>query len=173
MTGFLEALQFLTIFRLKSEKNATQLKLAESQVYFPLVGACIGLILIAVNKSFSLVLPDALASLLLVIVLTILTGALHLDGLADTADALFSGKTREEKLLIMRDPHKGTFGILGLIIIILLKVDMLSQVPPALKNAGLFFMALFSRFSMNIAISFFPYARAEGKANVFFCGEEF
>lgn len=169
MTGFQEALQFLTVLRFKKGEGRTPEKLAQSQAFFPLVGALLGLILILLNKPLSLAFPQqGLSSYFLVIALIVLTGALHLDGLADTADALFSGKSREEKLIIMRDVHKGVFGVAALIIIITLKIKLISLLSPDYINTGLFFMTIFSRYAMNTAIFSFPYARSDGKARVFF-----
>lgn len=165
MVNFIEALQFLTILRFKKEKECC---LTSSAAYFPLAGACLGIILIGLNELTSRLFAEPLVNLILVSALIILTGGLHLDGLADTADALFSGKERQEKLFIMRDPRKGVFGVLGLIIIILFKINLLSEVPANLKITAIFLMLVSSRYSLNIGINFFPYARAQGKANIFF-----
>lgn len=164
MTNFINALQFLTILRFCKKNNIN----AGSTAYFPLIGALLGLILILLNHLFSSLLPEPVVNPLLVISLMILTGGLHLDGLADTADAIFSGKPKEEKLIIMRDPRKGSFAILALISIILLKINLLSTLPALDKNLGLFLMPCLSRYSMDIGIAFFPYARETGKAKIFF-----
>ncbi|MDO8488637.1 MAG: adenosylcobinamide-GDP ribazoletransferase [Candidatus Omnitrophota bacterium] len=165
MTSFIDAIQFLTIFRFRNDRSSCT---ASSAAYFPLVGAFLGVILIVLNEILTKAFPEPFVNLILVIVSATLTGALHLDGLADTCDAFFSGKSRDDKLLIMRDPHKGTFGTLGLIVIILLKINLLLLVPVSFKDTAIFLMMVFSRYSMNIGIKFFPYARGEGKANIFF-----
>lgn len=166
MDGFLAALQFLTILR--GVKVTNHKGLVSATMYFPVIGAFLGLILIILNKCLSILFPEPLLSLSLVITLIILTGALHLDGLADTFDAIFSGRDKEKMLSIMHDSHKGTFGVIAIVTIILLKVNLLSLLSIDLKNLGLFLMTLLSRYSMNLAITFFPYAREEGKAKVFF-----
>lgn len=166
MEGFLAALQFLTI--LPCVKVTNNKGWVSSTMYFPIIGAFLGLILIGINKCLFILFPEPLPSLILVIILIILTGALHLDGLADTADAIFSGRDKEKMLAIMQDSHKGTFGVIGIITIILLKTSILSLIAVNLKNLGLFLMTLLSRYGMYLAITFFPYARPQGKAKIFF-----
>lgn len=168
MCRLLEALQFLTIFRFKKETIIDSKKLGSSIIYFPLIGAFLGLILIILNKLLYTIFPEPLLSLILITTLITLSGALHLDGLADTCDAIFSGKNKQAMLSMMHDTHKGTFGVIGIIIIILFKVSLVSLVPINLRNLGIFLMAILSRYSMQLAITFFPYARREGKAKVFF-----
>src|SRR3990167_5667288 len=168
MNGFLAALQFLTILRARKEADAGAQQLASSTIYFPLVGAFLGIALIVLNKFLSAVFIEPLLSLILVAALIILTGALHLDGLADTFDALASGKTKEDKLTIMRDSHKGTFGVLSIVIDILFKVSAIASLSGGARNFGIFLMACTSRYNMSLAIISFPYARNEGKAKVFF-----
>ncbi len=170
MTSFIDAVQFLTIFRFRNDRKSCP---ASSAICFPFVGAFLGVILIVLNEVLTKVFPELLVNLILVTVSIILTGALHLDGLADTCDAFFSGKNRDDKLLIMRDPHKGTFGVLGLSIVILFKINLLALIPVNLKDTAIFLMMVFSRYSLNIGIGFFPYAREQGKANIFFEGKKY
>ena len=168
MNGLTSAIQFLTVLRIKNESSQDTRKLGESSLYFPVVGALLGIGLIALDKILSLVLPPLLTNLILIFTLLIITGAMHIDGLADSCDALFSGKGKEEMLSIMREVHLGTFGILAIVAIILFKLALLSSIPHELRHFSLVLMALLSRYSMSLAITFFPYARSEGKAVVFF-----
>lgn len=169
MRGFLTALQFLTLIRL-DRSQADAKALAASTIYFPLVGALLGLMLICLNEALSLVFPSGITSVMLVAGLAILTGGLHLDGLADTFDALAAGKDREKKLNIMRDSHKGTFGVLALVVVILLKAGLVSSLPTGFKNLGLFLMTMVSRYSFDLSFFTSSYAREAGKAKVFFEG---
>ena len=166
LNGFLQALEFLTIVRF--HKDADNQGLDSSASYFPLIGGFLGLILIGINNLLFKIFPAPLLSLILVSTLDILTGGLHLDGMADSCDAIFSGKDKQEMLAIMHDSHKGTFGILGIITLILFKLSLLSLMPAHAKNLGLFLMALLSRYCMSLSIAYFPYARREGKAKIFF-----
>lgn len=142
--------------------------MADAPVYFPLVGFCIGMILVGLNQISSFVgLPAWANASIIVVVSIILTGGLHADGLADTFDAIASGKTKEEMLTIMRDPHIGTMGVLSILCVTLLKVSFLAALDSATRNIALILMCSFSRWSMVAAIYMCPYARNNGKAKTF------
>lgn len=115
---FLAALTFLTRLPLGRAQAETPLpSLADAVWAFPIVGVVIGAIgAIAYAIAFALGLPALAAALIAVATTALVTGALHEDGLADTADGLGGGGTREAKLDIMRDSRIGTFGVLALIV---------------------------------------------------------
>lgn len=170
MQSFLLALQFLTVIPVRSNAGINK----ATTLYFPVIGLFLGMILAGVNYLLSFTtLEQFSASVVLVILLIILTGGLHLDGLADTFDALLSRKNKSEMLRIMRDPHIGTMGVLGLIGVVLLKISFLASLDFSSKNTALILMCLFSRYAMVLEIFLFPYARDEGKAKIFFEGMNF
>ena len=170
MASFLLALQFLTIIPLKI-KGVDDKNIASSMIYFPLVGILLGAVLIALNYFFSVLrLPLISANIILVVSLAILTGGMHLDGLSDTADAFLSGKSKDEMLVIMRDPHIGVMGVLSLISAIILKIALLFSINSPLKFTALILMCVLSRWSVVPVMFFFPYARTDGKAGVFIRG---
>ncbi|MCM8760919.1 MAG: adenosylcobinamide-GDP ribazoletransferase [Candidatus Omnitrophica bacterium] len=167
MRNFMAAMQFLTIFPC-GEKDEPRQALAASLPWFPLAGLCLGLVLAGVNTVLEYFGCDSLlAGAIVIITLVILTGAIHLDGLADTADALFSGKNREEMLSIMRDPHIGTMGALSLAGMLLLQVSVLQAIGSPSKNTALITMCVLSRWSLVFSMFLFPYARQDGKAKLF------
>lgn len=171
MSRFLAALQFLTIIPIRTKEAVDEKRLASSTVYFPIIGLLLGLILVVANNLLPLISPEPfLTNVILVISLSILTGGLHLDGLADTFDALLSRKSKPEMLKIMRDSRVGTMGVLSLIAVILLKLSLLSSLAPGIKNASLLSMCLLGRYALVFSIFFFSYAREEGKARVFMEG---
>lgn len=171
MRKFLLALQFLTIIPVGTKARLDKNKLSSSTAYFPVVGLLLGLILAGVNNLLSLIqLEQFLANVILVILLIILTGGLHLDGLADTFDALLSRKSKSQMLEIMRDSHIGTMGALSLICIILIKLSLFSSLEAAVKNTSLILMGVLSRYSLVFSMFVFSYAREEGKARVFMEG---
>ena len=170
MISLLLAMQFLTTLPLKIRKFSEK-KMAWAVVYFPIVGLLLGLILAGLDILLSILGFAPLATnIILVVTLIILTGGMHLDGLADTADAFLSGKKKEEMLEIMRDSHIGVMGVLSLISIILLKIGLLSSVSVIVKPAALILMCILSRWSSVMAMYLFPYARQEGKAKLFIQG---
>ncbi|MFH1046478.1 MAG: adenosylcobinamide-GDP ribazoletransferase [Candidatus Omnitrophota bacterium] len=172
LTGFFSALQFLTIIPLGAAVHGEQINLSRGRPYFPVIGLFLGLVLAATNVGLSLLLAQKLlVSVLLVSALAIITGGLHLDGLADTFDALGSGKERIRMLEIMRDAHIGTMGVLGIIFVVALKIALLYSLPAQDVGPALLLMCLLSRYVMVLAIFLFSYARDEGKAKAFFTGK--
>ena len=101
---------FLTILPLLPRAAVAPETLAASFGWFPLVGFALGALLTAENLVLTPPLGDALAAVMLVLTLTVLTGAVHVDALADTTDALGAGSDRRRALEIMRDSRIGTFG---------------------------------------------------------------
>jgi adenosylcobinamide-GDP ribazoletransferase len=163
MTSFLLAWQFLTLLPGgKKDAEATPELLGRSMAYYPLVGLLIGSILWAaywlVSHAFPRTLCDGLAILLLVII----TGAFHLDGLADTLDGLAAGKTAEERLQIMRDHRVGTFGAVGLVLVLGIKFLALNSLPEEIVGKTLIAALALSRWSMVQLTYRAPYARTEG-----------
>lgn len=170
MNSFLLALQFLTVIPVKIKEMSSG-KLAGAMMYFPFVGLLIGWILLLASYCFGAVgLPSLTANIILVVVLIIITGGMHLDGLSDTADAFLSGKPKDKMLEIMRDPHVGVMGVLSVICVILLKIGLLAMLGPQAKITGLLLMCLLSRWSAMLAMFLFPYARKDGKAKAFIQG---
>ena len=89
--------------------------------WFPLIGLVIGLLLWLVQRVGGYFFPPILTAALVVLAWVVLTGGLHLDGLADCGDGLLATASMERRLEILRDPRVGTFGALSLILIILIK----------------------------------------------------
>lgn len=111
------AASFVTILPLASSKPASDGAIARATWALPLAGLLVGLAGAFVYKVGSrLGLPPNLAALLALAATILITGALHEDGLADTADGLGGGRTRERKLEIMRDSRIGTYGVCALIL---------------------------------------------------------
>lgn len=159
--GLLIALQFLTIIPLQRNRHPSDEELGRSMAFFPTIGLLIGILLVAINLALTEYLPQSVLSALLLLGLTITTGAIHLDGLADTIDGLAGGKNREESLAIMKEGRIGALGSVGLIFLILLKYISLNSVPAGLKNQALIMMTVTGRWSM-VPMSFFSnYARKE------------
>jgi len=170
MKSLLLAIQFLTIIPVKVS-DFDEKKLGRTVVYFPLVGLLLGLILLGANNiALFLGFEQWAISIILVVLLIILTGGLHLDGLADTSDALLSGKNKSKMLEIMRDSYIGAMGVLSLISVILLKAAFLSSINAKLIIPSLLLMCILSRWSMVMLMFLFPYVRQEGKATAFIRG---
>lgn len=159
--GLFKALGFLSI--LPVPKVATREEdLAGIMAYFPLVGALLGAILAGLNLLLGSLWSATTTATLLVVALALLTGGLHLDGLADAADALLSRKEREAKLAIMEESQIGTFGALAVVYCLLLKLAFLSELPTPARGRGLILAVALGRWAMISVAMLFPSARSEG-----------
>ncbi len=130
--------------------------------YMPLVGIGIGLAAAAAFALASAGLPPAAAAVLALATTLLLTGALHEDGLADSADGLFGGRARDDALRIMRDSRVGAFGVLALVAVLAAKLACLAALP----NPGAALVAghAASRFWAVLPPALLPYARPDGMA---------
>ncbi|MBU4311807.1 MAG: adenosylcobinamide-GDP ribazoletransferase [Candidatus Omnitrophica bacterium] len=170
MKSFLLALQFLTIIPVRI-KHIDDKKISSAITYFPLVGLFLGLILTGADRFLSFLgLEEFFINIILVVLLIILTGGLHLDGLADTSDAFLSRKNKEDMLRIMRDSRIGAMGVLGLVSIVLLKIAFLSSISVSLKPMSLLLTCVLARWALVLSLFLFPYARQDGKAKAFIEG---
>ena len=158
MRRLIIAVQFLTIIPLSTKHRFDEIDLGKSMVYFPLIGLCIGLILVGLRIPLTLYLPDAVSDALLIAFLVVITGAMHLDALADTADGIFSGKDRTGKLRIMKDSAVGAMGVVSIVMAILLKYVVLAALSPTLKNKALLLMPLLGRWTQVIVAYCSDYA---------------
>jgi adenosylcobinamide-GDP ribazoletransferase len=169
MKTFFVAWQFLTIFPgLKRNQEISPKMLGQSMAFYPTIGLILGLILWAADTAFLWVLPRPLTDGLIILLLAIFTGALHLDGLADTLDGLGSRKATEEKLRIMKDHRVGTFGVVGLIFVLGLKFLALDSLPKEMVGRTLTLALIVSRWSMVQLTYRAPYGRPEGGLGLVF-----
>jgi adenosylcobinamide-GDP ribazoletransferase len=116
------AVQFLTVFPVR----AGDVSLADSAVFFPLVGAALGASASGLYWLLARLLPTPLASMLTILFLVLATGGLHEDGLADVADAFRAGRAPEKIFAILKDSRVGAFGALALIFSILVRWQALN-----------------------------------------------
>lgn len=117
---------FLTIIPVGGN-SASASEVTASFGWFPLIGFILGAILAGVDYLLAIFISNAVRSTMLVLVLTAITGAVHLDGLADTADALGAGPDRLQALTILRDSRIGAFGAAAVFFVLALKVAALSS----------------------------------------------
>jgi adenosylcobinamide-GDP ribazoletransferase len=98
-------------------------------IFFPIVGALLGAAGAGLFIAASLALPVSLAALLTVTFWTVISGVLHEDGLADVADAMRAGRTREKMLAILKDSRIGTYGAVAIVLSIAARWQALEHVP--------------------------------------------
>lgn len=165
MKAFLIALQFLTIIpiELKFMPNAQQQR--QSLLYYPVVGALLGGLLYLVAMSLSFLPTIMLASIVLVL-WVIMTGGLHLDGLADTADAWVGGFGDVERTLaIMKDPRCGPIGVLSLLLQCLMKWSAIYVLLQQHYAVALILFPILGRTAPIILLACTPYVRTQGLAS--------
>ncbi len=132
-----------------------------------MVGIIIGLILAGLNWLFSLLLPSAVVNGLLIVSIAVISGALHLDGFVDTCDGIAGHKTVEDRWRVMHDSRAGAFGIVGVILLLLVKYVSLNSVPENLLMVTLILMPVVSRWAMVYTVFAYPYARPAGLGKIF------
>lgn len=168
MNSFLVGLQFLTRIRIVRQTVWTAEDFGRSTRFFPLVGLVLGICYALVAWILVSVLGmRALTAALLLILPLLLTGGLHADGFMDTADGVFSGRERERKLEIMKDSRVGSFGVVAFVLLMFLQFALLLDMSPPLLVPVFFVMPIIGRMAMVLAVSCFPYARADGMGKTF------
>lgn len=135
--------------------------------YLPAVGALLGAILALSAIAITLLTHSSLLTAAIITVeWLILTGGLHFDGLMDTADGIFSHRSRERMLEIMQDSRVGNMAVMAGISVFILKIAALSTLPAEVLPIVLILAPTLGRFAETFAIAKYPYARAEGKGKV-------
>jgi adenosylcobinamide-GDP ribazoletransferase len=158
------ALAFLTRLPVRHGRSWSDLDLAASVPLFPVVGALIGLAgAFGYALAVWLGLPPWPAAAIALATTIWLTGALHEDGLADVADGFGGGRTREDKLRIMRDPRVGSYGALALVLTLLARAGTLAALAaPWAVAAALVAAGAVSRAALPAVMATLPNARPDG-----------
>jgi adenosylcobinamide-GDP ribazoletransferase len=157
--GFATALQFLTRLPVPSPHAASAAQLGAALVYFPAVGAVVGVLLIALDAALRPLLAPAVVDALLVATLVVVSGALHLDGLVDSCDAVCTRATPEARLALMHDSRAHAPGTIVACLIVLAKFVALGALPAALRAPALLAAPLLGRWAIVVAYRAYPYAR--------------
>jgi adenosylcobinamide-GDP ribazoletransferase len=160
--GLRRAFAFLTLYPLRASDTWTPETLGSSMVYYPLVGALIGMALWVLFVLLSGLFAAPIVYVLLLAGLVFVTGGLHIDGLADTIDGLNGGYSREETLQIFKDVHVGAMAVVGVVLVVLLKYTCLNQLSYDAMLPALMLMTTLSRYAMVQLAYFSSYARPSG-----------
>jgi adenosylcobinamide-GDP ribazoletransferase len=165
------AVQFLTCFPVRLEPPPVGREVGLSLLWYPAVGLLLGLVLWAAAILLG-PLATPLAAAMVLAVWVSCTGALHLDGLADTADAWVGGRgDRERTLAIMKDPYSGPIAVAAVVGVLLLKFGALSGLREARGTAswsdlhfacGCILPPLLARAAVPLLFAHTPYARVQG-----------
>ncbi len=170
LQAFIFAAQFLTRIPLHASVTPTEASARKALSLFPLIGVLIGLVLWLVYYllyaagSFS----PFTAAIAVILTETLITGAFHLDGLADTFDALLSpGTSRDEKLTIMKDSRIGVMGATALIIALLAKAALIKDVISGGSGRALILYPVAGRWCQVALYGTAAYIRAGGIGSLF------
>jgi adenosylcobinamide-GDP ribazoletransferase len=169
MRGLVLAIRYLTILPVPGRRHAGPDRLGRVAAWFPVVGAMLGVLLLATDWVATRLFPGLLGTLLTVTVWKLATGGLHLDGLADCLDGLM-GRDREHRLAIMRDSRIGTFGAVGLILFLMLEIVAVAELPHAVRWRVLLVAPTVARAIPPVLARLFSAARNDGQGAAFVAG---
>ncbi len=171
------AFQFLTILPLRVDGDISDEEIGHSAVFVPAVGVFQGLLAVATAYMSEKLLGGETASALILLMLSASSGGFHLDGLADTFDALAiksggdSGSDIKKRLSVMKDSATGPIGTAAIVFVLLLKFLLIKGlffgVPRTAFYCFLFLMPLFSRWSMVPPMYHGRAARKDGLGKIF------
>ena len=159
--AFAAAVTLLTRLPLGRRVHIDEIDIQRSLAWLPLVGTALGGALALAARVLEGRLDDGPAAVLLVGAWALATGAIHLDGLADSADAL-GGGDRERRLAIMRDSQIGSFGALALVLVVALKIALVAAVLARGHHLWLIAIPAVGRVAASALSATLPYAREQG-----------
>jgi adenosylcobinamide-GDP ribazoletransferase len=164
--GFWFALQFLTRLPTPRLHATTAAQLGSALPYFPVVGLLLGLFLVALDAALRPLLAPSVVNAVLVGSLVVLSGALHLDGLVDTTDALCTTATPAARLALMHDSRAHDAGTLAACFLLLIKFAALQVLPAEVRVPALLAAPMLGRWANVAAYWRYPYARSTPGASL-------
>ncbi len=167
MKAFFSAFSTLTLLPTPRRFECDEKSLAASIVYFPFVGLFVGVLLAALAYFLKPVLSPLPLAAILLFVLVMLTGGLHLDGVADLADGFGAGGSSERMLAVMKESQIGAFGVIALVLVLLFKFSLFFEIIEKGRWLDFVLMALLSRWTMALAAFLGKYPRVSGTGLVF------
>jgi adenosylcobinamide-GDP ribazoletransferase len=172
MKNLILAIQFLTRIPIDIKVEVKENSFAESVLWFPAAGLLIGTFNALIYWLSSMLLGGIFPVVCTVLANVCITGGLHVDGLADTCDGIFSARKRDRMLEIMKDSRIGTNGALAIVFDMLVRIAILVSVPSE-KVVWLIFMApIVSKALLPLIMKLSVYARAEGGMGGLFLGKQ-
>lgn len=164
MKSLIITIQFLTRIPINKNLDVNVNDFAKGIIYFPIIGLIIGgFNLIFYYGAYSIFHVNAsILALLYVITNIIITGGLHIDGIADTCDAIFSGRSKDRMLEIMKDSYLGTFGALAIVIDCLAKFVLVSELKIDKGFVILLVIPVIAKTCIGLLMYISTYAREKG-----------
>lgn len=166
MRALLIALQFLTILPVRLQGEFSEQDIGRSLLFYPVVGLLIGIVLSLLAWGLNAQSPMVSAILVLAVWVT-LTGALHLDGLADSADAWLGGIGDKAKTLsIMKDPAAGPIAVVTIVLLLLIKFIMLTVLLSQQNWGALIWSVIMARTALPLLFLTTDYVRPHGLGSI-------
>jgi adenosylcobinamide-GDP ribazoletransferase len=166
--GGLVAFRYLTTLPLPRSRAPGDLGRAAG--WFPVVGLVLGGCLALASLAVDRIVPPGVGGLLVVALWAALTGALHLDGLADSCDGLGGAWSRERALAIMRDARSGPYGVTAIVLVLALKATALASLPEGLAWRALVLAPVLGRTGPLLLVRLCRPARPDGAGHAFAAG---
>lgn len=166
MKKFILILQFLTRIPINVNLGFDE-DFHKSIVYFPLVGFVLGVLLYLLGLASMLVFDPFITSIIITLGSVLLTGGLHIDGLGDTFDAIYSNRDKEKMLEIMKDSRLGTNSLLAILFLILLKIGFIYSIINQELLWLIIFMPIVSRLGVINLMYKTVSPRENGMGNLF------
>ncbi len=169
---FVLMVQFLTRIPINVDLDATSEDYGKGLVFAPIVGLVIGALLVVSYMILSLIFPITMTAALLLVIYIFVTGGLHIDGLGDTFDGLFSNRSKERILEIMRDSRVGTNAVVAIFCLLLINWSVVSNINPENIVMVLMLFPVTGRIGSLIGAGVSVYAREGGglgKSFIDFC----
>lgn len=166
-------LQFLTTIPLPIQLDVNEEDYGKGLIFAPVVGLILGGILAGAYYLLSFFFPALVTSVITLIIYILLTGGIHLDGLGDSFDGLFSNRPKERILEIMRDSRVGSNAVLAVVCVLILEVALLSSMDQQVIIGVLILMPVAGRIGSLVGAGFSVYARSGeglGKSFIECCG---
>lgn len=168
-------LQFFTRIPIRLKLGANAEDYGKGLIFAPFVGLIIGAILALASYGLLYIFPRPMVAAIVVVLYIIITGGLHLDGLGDTFDGIFSNRSKERILEIMRDSRVGTNAVLAVASVLLLNYVALSQINSTYFLRIILLMPMAGRVGSLVSAAASKYARSGeglGKSFIDFCGKK-
>jgi adenosylcobinamide-GDP ribazoletransferase len=154
VTGLIAAIRYLTIVPVPGSAPYAGSPGAAA-AWFPVVGLLVGGVVVLVDRGATAAFAPILATVVTVTAWKVLTGGLHLDGLADSFDGLM-GRDPAHRLEIMRDSRVGSFGAIGLVLFLLLEIAALMGIDPRVRAGALVLAPVAGRATAPLLARVFP-----------------
>ncbi len=153
MKNFILAIQFMTRIPLNINLDVKRENFSQTVKFFPIVGLIVGLFEALVYLLSFRFFSNNVSAFFTVLSHVIITGGIHIDGLSDSADGIFSAREKDKMLEIMKDSRVGTFGVLAIIFLILGKIIFIANISPKLRLTSIVLAPIISR-TMNIFLMY-------------------